>query len=291
MVARSRRCASPIRSPRCARCTRSPRRHRRLIPCWNWRRRRTFPAGRRGRPSSVPPNWRGARRARPRDARRCCTRIAHIEFNAINLALDAVWRFGGMPQAYYRDWLRVADEEATHFSLLGERLAAHRGEPTATLPRTMACGRWRRRTAGRRPRPHGAGAPDARGARARCFPGDPREARRGRRRSVGAGHRRDPARRDRARGDREPVVPLSLRAARRSTSGRPTPNCPPSIGRRACMARSTCRHAARPGSTRTNCARSSPDFPGCRDVLADASRISRTPRSPSRGIVSPAPAG
>lgn len=49
--------------------------------------------------------------------------IAHIEFNAINLALDAVWRFAGMPADYYRDWLRVADEEATHFGLL----AAHLG--------------------------------------------------------------------------------------------------------------------------------------------------------------------
>lgn len=44
--------------------------------------------------------------------------VAHIEFNAINLALDAVWRFGGMPRAYYLDWLKVADEEALHFSLL-----------------------------------------------------------------------------------------------------------------------------------------------------------------------------
>jgi uncharacterized ferritin-like protein (DUF455 family) len=51
--------------------------------------------------------------------------LAHIEFNAINLALDAVWRFAGMPADYYTDWLRVADEEATHFTLLGERLAAH----------------------------------------------------------------------------------------------------------------------------------------------------------------------
>lgn len=50
--------------------------------------------------------------------------IAHIEFNAINLALDAVWRFGGMPVDYYRDWLRVADEEATHFGLLAEHLAS-----------------------------------------------------------------------------------------------------------------------------------------------------------------------
>ena len=44
--------------------------------------------------------------------------ITHIEFNAINLALDAVWRFAGMPRAYYLDWLRVAAEEARHFSLL-----------------------------------------------------------------------------------------------------------------------------------------------------------------------------
>jgi uncharacterized ferritin-like protein (DUF455 family) len=44
--------------------------------------------------------------------------VTHIEFNAINLALDAIWRFGGMPRAYYLDWLKVAAEEATHFSLL-----------------------------------------------------------------------------------------------------------------------------------------------------------------------------
>lgn len=44
--------------------------------------------------------------------------VAHIEFNAINLALDAVWRFAGMPTNYYEDWLRVAQEEAQHFMLL-----------------------------------------------------------------------------------------------------------------------------------------------------------------------------
>jgi uncharacterized ferritin-like protein (DUF455 family) len=48
--------------------------------------------------------------------------VTHIEFNAINLALDAVWRFAGMPLAYYRDWLRVASEEALHFTLLREHL-------------------------------------------------------------------------------------------------------------------------------------------------------------------------
>lgn len=48
--------------------------------------------------------------------------ICHIEFNAINLALDAAWRFPGMPEAFYRDWLRVAAEEALHFTLLREHL-------------------------------------------------------------------------------------------------------------------------------------------------------------------------
>jgi uncharacterized ferritin-like protein (DUF455 family) len=48
--------------------------------------------------------------------------IAHIEFNAINLALDAVWRFDGMPREFYIDWTRVAAEEAYHFTLLREHL-------------------------------------------------------------------------------------------------------------------------------------------------------------------------
>jgi uncharacterized ferritin-like protein (DUF455 family) len=48
--------------------------------------------------------------------------VAHIEFNAINLALDAVWRFQGLPQAYYLDWMHVAAEEAVHFGLLRDEL-------------------------------------------------------------------------------------------------------------------------------------------------------------------------
>ena len=48
--------------------------------------------------------------------------VTHIEFNAINLALDAIWRFGGMPRDYYLDWLKVAAEEAHHFSLLRAHL-------------------------------------------------------------------------------------------------------------------------------------------------------------------------
>ncbi|MEO5622431.1 MAG: ferritin-like domain-containing protein [Dokdonella sp.] len=48
--------------------------------------------------------------------------IAHIEFNAINLAWDAVYRFRDMPLAYYRDWAQVAADEARHFALLDARL-------------------------------------------------------------------------------------------------------------------------------------------------------------------------
>ena len=48
--------------------------------------------------------------------------IAHIEFNAMNLALDAVVRYRGLPQAFYRDWIGVAADEARHFSLLQRRM-------------------------------------------------------------------------------------------------------------------------------------------------------------------------
>jgi uncharacterized ferritin-like protein (DUF455 family) len=48
--------------------------------------------------------------------------ITHIEFNAINLALDAAYRFRGMPRDFYGDWLKVAAEEALHFRLLREHL-------------------------------------------------------------------------------------------------------------------------------------------------------------------------
>jgi len=50
--------------------------------------------------------------------------MVHIEFNAINLALDALWRFPALPRDYYTDWLRVADEEALHFGLLSGYLGS-----------------------------------------------------------------------------------------------------------------------------------------------------------------------
>jgi uncharacterized ferritin-like protein (DUF455 family) len=50
--------------------------------------------------------------------------IAHIEFNAINLALDAAYGFRDMPHQFYIDWLSVAVDEARHFQLLATRLQA-----------------------------------------------------------------------------------------------------------------------------------------------------------------------
>lgn len=48
--------------------------------------------------------------------------LTHIEANAINLALDMMWRFAGMPADFYQDWWRVAQEEALHFELLHAHL-------------------------------------------------------------------------------------------------------------------------------------------------------------------------
>jgi uncharacterized ferritin-like protein (DUF455 family) len=48
--------------------------------------------------------------------------IAHVEFMAVYLAWDIIYRFRGLPEAFYRDWLKVADEEAQHFALLSDHL-------------------------------------------------------------------------------------------------------------------------------------------------------------------------
>lgn len=49
--------------------------------------------------------------------------IAHIEFNAINLGLDAAYRYRGLPPRYYADWLSMAADESRHFEMLNDRLA------------------------------------------------------------------------------------------------------------------------------------------------------------------------
>lgn len=48
--------------------------------------------------------------------------VAHIEYSAINLALDASYRFKNLPLKFYQDWLEVADEEIKHFLLLENAL-------------------------------------------------------------------------------------------------------------------------------------------------------------------------
>lgn len=84
------------------------------------------PANIPGRPSApelVPP--RMVRHRSLHTAEGCAALIhalTHIEFNAINLALDAIWRFPDMPTSYYTDWLQIADEEALHFNLLNQHL-------------------------------------------------------------------------------------------------------------------------------------------------------------------------
>jgi uncharacterized ferritin-like protein (DUF455 family) len=79
--------------------------------------------GRPARPRLVPPKDVPSRSPFTTEGRAALLHaIAHIEFNAINLALDAIWRFAGMPREFYRDWLQVASEEALHFTLLREHL-------------------------------------------------------------------------------------------------------------------------------------------------------------------------
>ena len=79
--------------------------------------------GRPALPELISPKFVKHRSMRTSEGRAALIHaLTHIEFNAINLALDAIWRFAGMPPAYYVDWLQVAGEEALHFSLLAGHL-------------------------------------------------------------------------------------------------------------------------------------------------------------------------
>jgi uncharacterized ferritin-like protein (DUF455 family) len=80
--------------------------------------------GRPDRPKLVPPREAPQRGLGSVEGRAALVHaVAHIEFNAINLAWDAVLRFAGMPDEYYRDWASVAADEARHFGMLSKRLA------------------------------------------------------------------------------------------------------------------------------------------------------------------------
>ncbi len=79
--------------------------------------------GRPAEPRLVSPATVPRRRLGSREGRIALVHaIAHIEFNAINLALDAMLRFSDMPPVYYHEWLSVAVDEARHFSMLAQRL-------------------------------------------------------------------------------------------------------------------------------------------------------------------------
>lgn len=76
-------------------------------------------AGRPERPALTRANKMPKRGFAQREGRAVMMHaIAHIEFNAINLALDAVQRFANMPEQFYTDWLQVAEEEVYHFELI-----------------------------------------------------------------------------------------------------------------------------------------------------------------------------
>jgi len=79
--------------------------------------------GRPPRPELVPPRQVPQRSAKSPEGRaRLLHAIVHIEFSAINLALDHAARFRGMPRQYYAEWISVAAEEARHFTILRQRL-------------------------------------------------------------------------------------------------------------------------------------------------------------------------
>lgn len=84
--------------------------------------------GRPDRPPLVPPNQvkRRTISAHPRGRIALLHALAHIELNAIDLAWDIVARFAdqGLPPGFVDDWVTVADDEARHFQLLADRLAA-----------------------------------------------------------------------------------------------------------------------------------------------------------------------
>lgn len=80
-------------------------------------------AGRPEKPELVPPKDLPKRRLGSKEGHAALMHsILHIEFNAVNLALDAIYRFQDMPREYYRDWLGVAGEESYHFQMVREHL-------------------------------------------------------------------------------------------------------------------------------------------------------------------------
>ena len=85
----------------------------------------TRPA-RPARPLLLPPRAMPKRKAGGSVEKRIALlhALAHIEFNAVDLAWDIIARFGSAdtPRGFFDDWVKVGEEEAIHFSLLQVRL-------------------------------------------------------------------------------------------------------------------------------------------------------------------------
>lgn len=83
--------------------------------------------GRPAKPELVPPKAVEKRSLHTRNGRIALLHsIAHIELNAVDLALDIVARFATepVPNSFFDGWMTVAFEEAKHFRLVRERLNA-----------------------------------------------------------------------------------------------------------------------------------------------------------------------
>lgn len=80
--------------------------------------------GRPAKPLLVPHTGLSRRSVHTREGRAALIHsLAHIELNAVDLALDICWRFTGMPDLFYTQWMGVAREEALHFELLRDHLS------------------------------------------------------------------------------------------------------------------------------------------------------------------------
>jgi uncharacterized ferritin-like protein (DUF455 family) len=81
--------------------------------------------GRPAKPELVPPKAVGKRSLHTVNGRIATLHaIAHIELNAVDLALDIVARFATepVPNSFFDGWMQVAFEEAKHFRMVRARL-------------------------------------------------------------------------------------------------------------------------------------------------------------------------
>ena len=98
-------------------------------------------AGRPQEPKLVPPSQVPQRKLGTTEGRAALIHVFPYRVQRYQSALDAAYRFVGLPSEYYADWVRIAGEEALHFSLLSTP------SMNLGLPRRLRCttdfGRWR----------------------------------------------------------------------------------------------------------------------------------------------------